>query len=203
MKRTFLKSLDTVFSILRFSVAISCIIRRRSGVYGISRSLYSSLFKRWHKTSDFMNFCRERHGKVTVQHKCSCHMPYRQKCGLLILNLRARWRWMLNATFRPLYPRKREPVPIVQESGGGAQGRCDLGVGKIKSLATTGVRVSNVPALGESFCQLKELPTCLYSRFTYILYVYVYVYIYIYTLTHTHTHTSARGLIKYKHFMEA
>ena len=29
----------------------------------------------------------------------------------------ARWRWMVNATPRPLYPRERDPVPTVQEAG--------------------------------------------------------------------------------------
>ena len=29
----------------------------------------------------------------------------------------ARWRWVVNATPRPLYPWERDPVPIVQEAG--------------------------------------------------------------------------------------
>jgi hypothetical protein len=33
-----------------------------------------------------------------------------------ILNLGARWGWVVNATPRPLYPRRRDPVPIVQEA---------------------------------------------------------------------------------------
>jgi hypothetical protein len=28
-----------------------------------------------------------------------------------------RWGWMVNATPRPLYPRERDPVPIVYEAG--------------------------------------------------------------------------------------
>ena len=31
--------------------------------------------------------------------------------------LGARWRWVVNATHRPLYPRERAQVPIVQEAG--------------------------------------------------------------------------------------
>jgi hypothetical protein len=32
-------------------------------------------------------------------------------------NLGARWRWVVKATPRPLYPQERDPVPIVQETG--------------------------------------------------------------------------------------
>jgi hypothetical protein len=32
-------------------------------------------------------------------------------------NLGARWGWVVNATPRSLYPRERDPVPIVQEAG--------------------------------------------------------------------------------------
>ena len=32
-------------------------------------------------------------------------------------NLGPRWRWMVNATPRPLYPQERDPVPTVQEAG--------------------------------------------------------------------------------------
>jgi hypothetical protein len=37
-------------------------------------------------------------------------------------NLGARWGWVVNATPLPLYPREREPVPIVWRLGG-PQGR--------------------------------------------------------------------------------
>jgi hypothetical protein len=30
-------------------------------------------------------------------------------------NLSDRWGWVVNATPRPLYPRERDPVPIVEE----------------------------------------------------------------------------------------
>jgi hypothetical protein len=33
--------------------------------------------------------------------------------ALLVLNLGARWGWVVNVTSRPLYPRERDPVPIV------------------------------------------------------------------------------------------
>ena len=32
-------------------------------------------------------------------------------------NLGARWVWVVNATAQPLYPRERDPVPILQEVG--------------------------------------------------------------------------------------
>ena len=35
----------------------------------------------------------------------------------LFFILSARWRWVVNATSRPLYPRERDSVPTVQESG--------------------------------------------------------------------------------------
>ena len=34
-----------------------------------------------------------------------------------LFNFGARWGWQVNATSRPLYPRERGPVPIVQEAG--------------------------------------------------------------------------------------
>jgi hypothetical protein len=37
--------------------------------------------------------------------------------ALFFFNLGARWGWVVNATLRPLYPRERDPVPIVQEAG--------------------------------------------------------------------------------------
>jgi hypothetical protein len=36
---------------------------------------------------------------------------------LFFLNLCARWRWVVKVTLRPLYPRERDPVPILQEAG--------------------------------------------------------------------------------------
>ena len=39
------------------------------------------------------------------------------RCIALLFNLGARWRRVVNATPRPLYPREIEPVPIVQEVG--------------------------------------------------------------------------------------
>jgi len=35
----------------------------------------------------------------------------------LLFNLGARWGWVVNATPRPLYPRERDPVAILQEAG--------------------------------------------------------------------------------------
>jgi hypothetical protein len=48
------------------------------------------------------------------------------------LNLGTRWGWVVNATPQPLYPRERDPVPIVQE-GGWAPEPCGW-VRKISSL---------------------------------------------------------------------
>jgi len=129
-----------------------------------------------------MDFCRERRGKVTVQvflwRAIEAEVCV---CSFLISELDGGGCWTTRSSRFTLGKETRYPLcrRLV-----GAQGRCDLGVGKIKSLANTGVRVSNLPALGESFCQVKELPTCLYSRFTYM-----YMYMYVYTYTHTHTHT--------------
>ena len=36
---------------------------------------------------------------------------------LYIFKLNARRGWLFNATPQPLYPRERDPVPIVQEAG--------------------------------------------------------------------------------------
>jgi hypothetical protein len=34
-----------------------------------------------------------------------------------MVNLCTRWVWVVNATSRPLYPRKRDTVPIIQQNG--------------------------------------------------------------------------------------
>ena len=62
----------------------------------------------------------------------------------LLFNLRARWKWVVNATPRPLYPRERDAVPIVQ----GRSGR----VRKISPL--TGPRSPDHPVRGESLYRL-------------------------------------------------
>ena len=41
----------------------------------------------------------------------------RRCTALLFLNLVTRQKRMVNFTLRPLYPRKRTPVPIAQEAG--------------------------------------------------------------------------------------
>jgi hypothetical protein len=61
-------------------------------------------------------------------------------------SLRARWVWMVNATPRPLYPRARDPVPIVQRAGW-APGPVWTGT---KNLASTGIRSPDRPASSES-----------------------------------------------------
>jgi len=52
-----------------------------------------------------------------------------------------------NATPRPLYFREEDPIPIVQEAGGGGQG----GFGTVaENLALTGIRSSDCPARSKS-----------------------------------------------------
>ena len=37
--------------------------------------------------------------------------------ALFILNLGARWGWVVNATTQPLNPQGRAPVPVIEEAG--------------------------------------------------------------------------------------
>jgi hypothetical protein len=59
--------------------------------------------------------------KVKITHPyVTCHDWHRggsRRTALLMLNLGARWGWVINTTLRPLYPRERATVPIVQEAG--------------------------------------------------------------------------------------
>jgi hypothetical protein len=41
----------------------------------------------------------------------------RESIALLFFNLGARWRWVVNATPRPVYSRDIDPVPILQDTG--------------------------------------------------------------------------------------
>jgi hypothetical protein len=60
------------------------------------------------------NFMRQSKGENHL-HKVLQEVQRGNKgIALLILNLGARWRWVVNATSRPLYPRERALVPIVQ-----------------------------------------------------------------------------------------
>ena len=65
-------------------------------------------------------------------------------------NIGARWRWLLNATPRPLYSREREPVSIVQEAGW-APGPVWAGA---ENLAPTGIRSPERPARSELLYRL-------------------------------------------------
>jgi len=69
-----------------------------------------------------------------------CHAAQVESRGiaLLILNLVARWRWVVNATPLPLLPQKRAPVPLVQKA----------------SWAPGPVRTPNHPARSESLQRL-------------------------------------------------
>jgi hypothetical protein len=62
--------------------------------------------------------------------------------SLLFFNLGTRWGWVVNATPRPLYPRERDPVPIVQDAGW-APGPVWKGA---KNLVPIGIRSPDRPA---------------------------------------------------------
>ena len=64
-------------------------------------------------------------------------------------NLGVSWGCVLNATPRPLYPREREAVPIVQEAGW-AQAQIWAGA---ENLATSGIRTPEPTACSESLCE--------------------------------------------------
>jgi hypothetical protein len=61
-------------------------------------------------------------------------------------NLGARWGWVVNATPWPLYPRERDPVPIIQEDVC-APGPVWTGA---EYLASTGIRSPDRPARSKS-----------------------------------------------------
>jgi len=65
-------------------------------------------------------------------------------------NLGARWGWVVNATPRPLSPRERDPLPIVQEAGW-APGPVWTGV---ENLALTGILSPDLPSCSESLYRL-------------------------------------------------
>jgi hypothetical protein len=66
-------------------------------------------------------------------------------------NLACRWGWVVKATPQPLYPWKRDPVPIVHEAGW-APGPVWMSA---KSFALTGVRSPDRPGLSESLHRLR------------------------------------------------
>jgi hypothetical protein len=68
-------------------------------------------------------------------------------------NLGARWRWMVNATLGPLYPRKRQQVPIVYDTGW-APGSVWTGA---ENTASTGIRFPNRPVRSKSLYRLSYL----------------------------------------------
>ena len=61
--------------------------------------------------------------------------------------------WVVNATPRPLYPRERDPVPIVQEAGW-APGQVWKGA---ENLACSGIRSPDRPARSGSLYRLSYL----------------------------------------------
>jgi len=59
--------------------------------------------------------------------------------------------WVDNATPRPLYPREREPVPIVQEAGWATGPAWTVA----ENIVRTGIRSPDRPALSESLHRLR------------------------------------------------
>ena len=94
--------------------------------------------------------------------------------ALLILNLDIRW--MVNATFRPFYSWKRDPVAIVQEAGWTPE-PVWTGVVKIKFLPHNWVRIPNSPANNDSLYRLRYSGPCTLGEIiqfsVYIDFVYV------------------------------
>ena len=85
------------------------------------------------------------HTQVKVNSSCS--RPRRPRGGgevqlYSFFNLGVRWGLVVNATPRPLYPRERDPVPIVQEARWA------------KNLAPTQIRSPDRPARTESLYRL-------------------------------------------------
>ena len=73
--------------------------------------------------------------------------------------------WVVNATPRPLYPRERDPVPIVQGTGW-ALGPVWTGA---ENLAPTGIRSPDLPARSEcrQLAVLEQFPCaadCLFKN---------------------------------------
>ena len=77
----------------------------------------------------------------------------RRSIALLILNLGAGWRWVVNATPQPLYSREGCPAPTVQQAGW-APGPVWTSVKK-RSLFCTGARTSDRPARRQSLYPLR------------------------------------------------
>ena len=65
-------------------------------------------------------------------------------------DLGARWGWVVSTTPRPLYPRERDPVPIVQEVGWAPE---PVWTGA-ENLAPTVIRSPDRPARSESLYRL-------------------------------------------------
>ena len=70
--------------------------------------------------------------------------------ALLSFNLGARCGWVVKATPRPLYPRGRDPVPVIQEDGWTTE---PVWTGA-ENLATTRFRLPDRAARSESLYRL-------------------------------------------------
>jgi hypothetical protein len=93
-------------------------------------------------------------GKFTLEQATKAHRMIRCK-PYSFFNLCARWRWVVNALPRPLYPRERPCTlyPFYRRLGGGRSG----GVvwRSVENLAPTGIRSPDRPARSESLYRLR------------------------------------------------
>lgn len=70
---------------------------------------------------------------------CQADINTRYRLALPVLNFGARWRCVVNATFRPLCSREEDPLPLVREDGRDPE-----------NLAPTGFRTPDSSARSDS-----------------------------------------------------
>jgi len=105
-----------------------------------SRLLDPNIF---HNSLNLIDRC-ERKGK---DYPATC--PCRQKGAVRILNVEARWWWVVSATPRSLDPGERDTLPIVQESGWASVDRAG-----VENLSCNGFRIPDRSARSESLYRL-------------------------------------------------
>jgi len=77
------------------------------------------------------------------------HRGWSKGLAPLIRNLHVRWRWVINATTPPLYPREGTHG----RDAGWAPEPVRTGAHKRKSLVPARVRAVNLPSRSESLCE--------------------------------------------------